>query len=80
VKSVFSPQGDPLEVRIRVECDGQWVPDNHYACTLVITKQAPYAKMVDVNDNSQVLLAISFLHYVNQFSNWMQEQSRNKQH
>jgi hypothetical protein len=79
VKGVFSPDGDMQEVRFRITCNGQWVPDNHYDCTLVFSNQAPYARMVDVNDNAQAMLALTFIYYANRLSNWMQEQSRNKQ-
>lgn len=80
VKSVFSRDGMPQEIRWRVECDGQVVQTNHYSCTLVLRNQDPVVDIVDANDNAQVFIALNLLRYASVLADWFQQQEqRNRQ-
>ena len=78
-KGLFSTDGDPQEVRFRVTCNGQLVPDNFYDCTLVIYNKPPYIDMVNVNNNAQPWITLNLLRYLNALYNWIRAQSRNTQ-
>jgi hypothetical protein len=76
VKSIFSRDGEPQEIRWRVDCDGQVVNTNHYTCTLVLSNQSPYVNIVNANDNAQVFITLNLLRYTQQLADWFQRQEQ----
>lgn len=76
VKSIFSRDGEPQEIRWKVDCDGQVVQTNHYTCTLVLMNQDPYVRIVNANDNAQFFIALNLLRYTQQLADWFQRQEQ----
>ena len=79
VKAVFDKDGNPQEIRFRVSCRGQYVRENYYTCTLVISDQSPYIDIVNANDKAQFYITLNFLRYASRLYDWIEQQSRNQQ-
>jgi hypothetical protein len=77
VKSIFSRSDELQEIDYKITCDGQFVKDNHYTCTLVFTNRLPYINIIDANDNAQVFLTLNFIKYAQRMSDWFDKQSQN---
>jgi hypothetical protein len=79
VKAVFSTDGSLQELRYRVTCNGQFMTENFYDCTLVITpNSAPFVDMVDVNDNAKVFITLNFLRYADRLLKWIKQQGNSQ--